>query len=154
MAPTTTVLDSEWLKEFIKEHVEEFRAALDNIFKDDYSGSSMESICRGDISSKTIMSKSPLIIGPMGGDGDLVGGSALNEKVKKAATDINKIFTDHKVLFSDLEEALWETIKELTENQKKSLDEISADDFLDIFDDVDGDLSSTGSSTGQDQPKN
>ncbi|WP_329167043.1 type VII secretion system-associated protein (plasmid) [Streptomyces sp. NBC_01717] len=150
MAPTTTVLDSDWLKEFIKEHVVEFRAALENLLKDDPSGLSMETISLGDISSKTIMSKRPLILGPMAGDGDLVGGSALNEKVKKTATDINKIFTDHKVLFADLEDALWETIKELTENQKKSLDEISADEFLDIFDDVDSDISSTG----QDQTQN
>ncbi|MFK4103139.1 type VII secretion system-associated protein [Streptomyces sp. NPDC019531] len=145
MAPKTTVLDSEWLRAFIKEHIEEFRAALDKMLKDDPSGPSMENISNGDITNTTVMSSRPLVLGLMAGSGDIVGGADLNKKVKEAAGQIGEIFKDHHVLFADLEEALWETIKKLKENQKKSLDEISADDFLDIFDDVDSDISGTDS---------
>jgi hypothetical protein len=141
MAPKATVLDSQWLKAFIKDHVEEFRAALDKMLKDDPSGQSMENLSKGDITKTTIMSKRPLILGLMAGEGDVVGGANLNKRVQEAAGQIDEIFQDHHILFADLEEALWETIKRLTEKQKKSLDQISADDFLDIFDDVDSDIS-------------
>ncbi|MFJ2095305.1 type VII secretion system-associated protein [Streptomyces sp. NPDC087901] len=143
MAPKATVLDSQWLRAFIKEHVDEFRAALDKILKDDPSGQSMENIAIGDITNTTIMSKRPLILGLMAGEGDVVGGANLNKKIQEAAGQIGEILTDHHVLFTDLEEALWETIAKLKESQTKSLDQISADDFLDIFDDVDQDISGT-----------
>ncbi|MEV5387077.1 type VII secretion system-associated protein [Streptomyces sp. NPDC052721] len=144
MAAKATVLDSTWLKAFIKEHIEEFRSALDQMLKDDPSGHSMDNIANGDVTTSTIMSTRPLILGLMAGEGDVVGGADLNKKVRDTAGQISEIFKDHHILFADLEEALWETIKKLNESQSKSLDQVTADDFLDIFDDVDSDISGTG----------
>ncbi|MGW1411548.1 type VII secretion system-associated protein [Streptomyces sp. NPDC002403] len=139
MASSATVLSSPWLRAFIKEHVVEFRAIVDKMLKDGPDGLSVDSLSNGSVTDTTIMSKRPLILGLMAGDADMVGGAALNQGVQKSATAISEILKDHQILFADLEEALWETIKKLTDTQKKSLDQISADDFLDIFDDVDSD---------------
>ncbi|MFD9545711.1 type VII secretion system-associated protein, partial [Streptomyces sp. NPDC060022] len=139
-----TVLDSEWLKRFIEDHIEEFHAALTKMLKDDVTGRSVSYISEGQISSTTVVSAHPLILGSMAGESDLVNGAALNTAIQQVASAIHKIFSDHGVLFEEVEDALWATIKELKENQVKSLDKITAESFLEVFEDVATELESGG----------
>ncbi|PJE95501.1 hypothetical protein CUT44_23160 [Streptomyces carminius] len=144
----TTVLDSEFLKNFIKEEITEFKAALEKMLKDSPSdGPAISSV--GKRQSDTLLSTRPLVIGKMAGESG-VEGAGLNEQIQAAADAIETVIKDHGLLFDDIEEALEETVEELTENQKGSLDKITAETFMDIFDDVDAGMEGGGTYSGGD----
>ncbi|MEE1940110.1 type VII secretion system-associated protein [Streptomyces sp. TRM 70361] len=143
----TTVLDSEFLKNFINEEIVEFKAALGKMLKDSPDGQAISSV--GDPEVTTLKSTRPLVIGQMAGENG-VGGSALNEQIQEAADAIHRVIKDHRMLFDDIEEALEETVEELTKNQKGSLDKITAETFMDIFDDVDAGMEGGGTYSGGD----
>ncbi|MEW2397783.1 type VII secretion system-associated protein [Streptomyces sp. NPDC046862] len=139
-----TVLDSEFLKKFISEHIEPFVAALGKIAKDDpKDGPAMESVSEG-IDTTTITATKPLILGGMAGENAAAGGGELNAVVQKAAGEIVRVFEDHSVLFEDVQDALWETIEQLNKSQGKGLETIAMEEFMDIFEDVDSDLTGDG----------
>lgn len=149
MAEEATVLNSDWLRTFIKDHVQEFRAELEKIRKRSSDGVPSVDELTGP-STRTIVTPSPLLIGVMGGGGsaeggDIVGGTELNEKLAQGAETIAALLKRHDYLFQDLEDALEATIKELNETQAASLEQLTVDDFMDLFEDLDFNGGSGGS---------
>jgi hypothetical protein len=138
-----TVLDSAFLKKFIKEHVEEFAAALAAMLKDDVNeGDAISVISKGTDTNTTITATKPLILGTMAaGQGK---GAGLNEVIQKSAGEVFRILEEQTTLFEDVQEALWDTIAELNKVQGSNLEKIPLDDFMDIFEDVDSDSGGSG----------
>ncbi|MFD3627064.1 MULTISPECIES: type VII secretion system-associated protein [Streptomyces] len=139
-----TVLDSTFLKNFINNQIDGFRTALENILKDSPSAGPAISFIADSISTTTILSSKPLVIGPMADENSVVGGGALNKVIQQGAGEVERILEHQTLLFEDLEQALWDTIDELAEAQGKNLENITADEFMDIFEDVDSDLDNPG----------
>ncbi len=139
-----TVLDSTFLKNFINNQVDAFRTSLENILKDSPTAGPAISFIADSISTTTILSSKPLVLGPMADENSVVGGGALNKVIQQGAGEVERILEDQTVLFEDLEQALWDTIDELAKAQGKNLENITADEFMDIFEDVDSDLDNPG----------
>ncbi|WP_327412681.1 type VII secretion system-associated protein [Streptomyces sp. NBC_01233] len=138
---TPTVLDSEWLKRFIHENIDEFRATLQKILKDDPNGRAISFIADAMLTSTTLVATKPLALGLMAGEKG-VGGGDLNKAIQETAASIVKILTDQNLLWEEVEDALRETIQRMRERQGKSLQKISTETFLDLFEDVDTAVSS------------
>jgi hypothetical protein len=139
-----TVLDSTFLKNFINNQIDGFRTSLENILKDSPTAGPAISFIADSISTTTILSSKPLVLGPMADENSVVGGGSLNKVIQQGAGEIERILEDQTVLFEDLEQALWDTIDELAKAQGKNLENITADEFMDIFEDVDSDLDNPG----------
>jgi hypothetical protein len=139
-----TVLDSTFLKNFINNQVDSFRTTLENILKDSPTAGPAITFIADSISTTTILSSKPLVLGPMADENSVVGGGALNKVIQQGAGEVERILEDQTVLFEDLEQALWDTIDELAKAQGKNLENITADEFMDIFEDVDSDLDNSG----------
>ncbi|MFJ1981655.1 type VII secretion system-associated protein [Streptomyces albogriseolus] len=139
-----TVLDSTFLKNFINNQVDSFRTSLENILKDSPTAGPAISFIADSISTTTILSSKPLVLGPMADENSVVGGGSLNKVIQQGAGEVERILEDQTVLFEDLEQALWDTIDELAKAQGKNLENITADEFMDIFEDVDSDLDNPG----------
>ncbi|WP_217145788.1 type VII secretion system-associated protein [Streptomyces sp. AC627_RSS907] len=137
----TTVLDSDFLNQFIKNHIEEFANDLAKIMKDDANGNAITYIAEGKLTPGTLASTKPLAIGRMAGDSSGVAGASLNKAIQALAEGISKVIKDHQVLFGDIEQALRDTITEMKQEQQASLEKMSATRFTDIFEPVQGDLS-------------
>ncbi|MFC8423070.1 type VII secretion system-associated protein [Streptomyces sp. NPDC057236] len=141
-----TVLDSTFLKNFINNQIDSFRTSLENILKDSPTAGPAISFIADSISTTTILSSKPLVLGPMADENSVVGGGSLNKVIQQGAGEVERILEDQTVLFEDLEQALWDTIDELAKAQGKNLENITADEFMDIFEDVDSDLDNPGGS--------
>ncbi|MEU3147004.1 MULTISPECIES: type VII secretion system-associated protein [unclassified Streptomyces] len=139
-----TVLDSEFLRQFINHQITDFRKTLENILKDDAHAGPAISYIADAISTTTIDAAKPLVIGLMAGENSAVGGGALNGVIQKGAGEVERILEAQGVLFEDIEEALWDTIDQLAKSQNKNLESITADEFMDIFEDVDSDFDNPG----------
>ncbi|GAA3493185.1 hypothetical protein GCM10019016_002840 [Streptomyces prasinosporus] len=139
-----TVLDSTFLKNFINNQVDGFRTTLENILKDSPTAGPAITFIADSISTTTIDSAKPLVIGLMAGENSAAGGGALNKVIQQGADEVARILEDQTILFEDLEQALWDTINELAKAQGKNLENITPDDFMDIFEDVDSDLDNPG----------
>lgn len=139
-----TVLDSTFLKNFINNQVDSFRTSLENILKDSPTAGPAITFIADSISTTTILSSKPLVLGPMADENSVVGGGSLNKVIQQGAGEVERILEDQTVLFEDLEQALWDTIDELAKAQGKNLENITADEFMDIFEDVDSDLDNPG----------
>ncbi|MFJ6900449.1 type VII secretion system-associated protein [Streptomyces hokutonensis] len=143
-----THLDSTALKNFKNTDIADFISDLLDIRKDNPAGvRSLKNLLAETGAGSAAGLAKILRIGLMnGGDSkDPVGGSTLVEALKTQATGLDKILTDHKTLFDDIDSALDETITTLLKNQGDSLDAIDGEKLLDIFDTVDGDMGGTGS---------
>ncbi|MDW4906223.1 type VII secretion system-associated protein [Streptomyces sp. ADMS] len=138
-----TVLDSAFLKKFIEENVEDFAATLANMLKDDaIEGDAISVISKGTRENTEIVASKPLILGTMAlGKGKAAD---LNAVIQTSAGEVSRILDEQTALFEDLQEALWATIAELNKVQGMNLEKISLDDFMDIFEDVDGDSGGSG----------
>ncbi|MET9481584.1 type VII secretion system-associated protein [Streptomyces sp. NPDC006638] len=137
-----TVLDSAFLKKFISDHIEPFVGTLEGIVK--YSptdGEAISYIADGR-STTTLSSTKPLIIGNMAGE--KAAGGKLNGVIQAEAAEIVRIIEEQTVLFEDFEEALRETITQLEKNQGSTLQAITPEEFMDVFEDVDSDLGGSG----------
>jgi hypothetical protein len=139
-----TVLDSTFLKNFINNQVDAFRTSLENILKDSPTAGPAISFIADSISTTTILSSKPLVLGPMADENSVVGGGSLNKVIQQGAGEVERILEDQTILFEDLEQALWDTIDELAKAQGRNLENITADEFMDIFEDVDSDLDNPG----------
>ncbi|MEU5095715.1 type VII secretion system-associated protein [Streptomyces sp. NPDC020996] len=139
-----TVLDSTFLKNFINNHIDGFRKELENILKDSPTAGPAISFIADSISTTTIDASKPLVVGLMAGQNSAAGGDALNKVIQTGAGEVVRILEDQTILFEDLEQALWDTIDELAKAQGKNLEHITADDFMDLFEDVDSDLGNKG----------
>ncbi|MFJ2648024.1 type VII secretion system-associated protein [Streptomyces sp. NPDC087420] len=136
-----TVLDTAFLKKFISDHIEPFAGTLEEIVK--YSPTDGEAI--SDVVERETTSLSttiPLIIGNMAGE--KAAGGKVNAAIQAEAAEIARIIEEQTVLFKDFEEALRETIKELEKNQGSTLQGITPEEFMDVFEDVDSDLGGSG----------
>ncbi|WP_345618604.1 type VII secretion system-associated protein [Streptomyces ziwulingensis] len=137
-----TVLDSEFLKQFINNQITGFQETLEKIAKNDAStGPAIKSIAENKKTNTTLDTTRPLILGGMAGEKSAAGGDALNSMIQKSAAEIDRVIDEQTVLFEDIEEALWATIEQLNKNQGQNLQDIIADEFMEIFEDVDSDLS-------------
>lgn len=144
-----THLDSTALKNFKNTDVADFITDLVNIRKDNAGVRSLKNLIAETGAGSAQGLAKILRIGLMnGGDSsDPVGGSTLVEALKTQSTALDKILTDQKTLFDDIDSALDETITTLLKTQGDSLDSIDGEKLLDIFDTVDGDMSGSDSKT-------
>ncbi|MBK3571722.1 MULTISPECIES: type VII secretion system-associated protein [unclassified Streptomyces] len=144
-----THLDSTALKNFKNTDVADFINDLLAIRKDNAGVRSLKNLIAETGAGSAQGLAKILRIGLMnGGDSsDPVGGGTLVEALKTQATALDKILTDHKTLFDDIDDALDETITKLLKTQGDSLDSIDGEKLLDIFDTVDGDMSGSDSKT-------
>ncbi|MGX9884573.1 type VII secretion system-associated protein [Streptomyces sp. NPDC002276] len=144
-----THLDSTALKNFKNTDVADFINDLLAIRKDNAGVRSLKNLIAETGAGSAQGLAKILRIGLMnGGDSsDPVGGGTLVEALKTQATALDKILTDHKTLFDDIDDALDETITKLLKTQGDSLDSIDGEKLLDIFDTVDGDMGGSGSKT-------
>ncbi|WP_019065059.1 type VII secretion system-associated protein [Streptomyces prunicolor] len=144
-----THLDATALKNFKNTDVADFITDLVNIRKDNAGVRSLKNLIAETGAGSAQGLAKILRIGLMnGGDSsDPVGGSTLVEALKTQATALDKILTDQKTLFGDIDEALDETITTLLKTQGDSLDKIDGEKLLDIFDTVDGDMGGSDSTT-------
>ncbi|GHH80313.1 hypothetical protein GCM10018793_35210 [Streptomyces sulfonofaciens] len=146
-----THLDSHAITQFKQNDLADFLRDLDAIRNDDPAGvKSLKSVLAGLLVTGSTFGEvsSPLVIGLMAGD-DTVSGQSLNSKTKDAAQGVDDILVSQKTLFKDIDEDLQETIDTLLKDQSGGLAAIDGAKLLDIFSDVDGDLTDgSGSSTG------
>jgi len=144
-----THLDSTALKNFKNTDVADFINDLLAIRKDNAGVRSLKNLIAETGAGSAQGLAKILRIGLMnGGDSsDPVGGGTLVEALKTQATALDKILTDHKTLFDDIDDALDETITKLLKTQGDSLDSIDGEKLLDIFDTVDGDMGGSDSKT-------
>jgi len=77
----------------------------------------------------------------------LVSGPTLLDDVKTAATAIDKLLADQETFFTDLKDALQQTIDKMKKTNQQNLDAIDAQTLLQIFSDVDTDTSGQSGST-------
>ncbi|MGW1561927.1 type VII secretion system-associated protein [Streptomyces sp. NPDC002144] len=147
-----TVLNTEFLKQFITNQIETFSTSLEKMQKDDPTfGPAPQTIAKQKPTSTTIFSPKPLVIGHLAFGDSPVGGADLNKVIQGAAEELQRIIDSHVTLFGDLHEALEETIEKLNGMQGKNLDSISLDDFDDIFGDLDSDLGTPGNGEPKDK---
>lgn len=144
--PTTT-LDVAWLKKFRNGPVQDFIREIDRMAKADGSVQPIGDIASGTKTSSTIDTTKPLIIGPLAGDDSLSGGK-LNSAVQGTAEALAELLRHQKVLFGDIDEAMADTVKELTAAQQDSLAKMTGDSFLEVWEDVESDLSSGSGTAG------
>lgn len=143
-----TVLDANFLKAFIRDEITEFKSGLEKILKDAPEGPSVAGLEDGGTEATSrVNATKPLVLGAMAGDGVSLGAGELNKAVASAAEKIKELLESHLVLFGEIEDALEETVTELTKSQTTSLDKITADAFMDIFEDIEDDF---GGSQGND----
>ena len=144
-----THLDSTALKNFKNTDVADFINDLLAIRKDNAGVRSLKNLIAETGAGSAQGLAKILRIGLMnGGDSsDPVGGGTLVEALKTQATALDKILTDQKTLFDDIDDALDETITKLLKTQGDSLDAIDGEKLLDIFDTVDGDMGGSDSKT-------
>ncbi|MFI6408972.1 type VII secretion system-associated protein [Streptomyces sp. NPDC050548] len=144
-----THLDSTALKNFKNTDVADFINDLLAIRKDNAGVRSLKNLIAETGAGSAQGLAKILRIGLMnGGDSsDPVGGGTLVEALKTQATALDKILTDQKTLFDDIDSALDETITKLLKTQGDSLDSIDGEKLLDIFDTVDGDMGGGDSKT-------
>ncbi|MFJ9031028.1 type VII secretion system-associated protein [Streptomyces sp. NPDC102274] len=143
-----TQLDAKALKSFIENDLTDFLRDLDSIRKDDPSGVlALYSILSGRSTPETLGENLVLGIGLMAGN-DNVYGQSLISKISDAGKAIDEVFVAQKKLFKDIENDLQETIDKLLKDQGGSLASIDGAKLLDIFTDVDQDLSGDGSGGG------
>jgi hypothetical protein len=139
-----THLDATGLQSFLDGDVAEFIKDLKNIRLDDNNQvQALKSILDGRNTADTLQENPVLAIGLMTGD-DTVHGKTLVDKVKTAAQSIDDVFVAQGTLFKDVDRDLQETITSLLKTQGSSLASIDGEKILDIFSDVNSDLSDTG----------
>ncbi|KOV30675.1 type VII secretion system-associated protein [Streptomyces sp. XY152] len=144
-----TQLDASHLQTFIDTEVADFNKDLVGIGKDVPGGArALKSLVEGYHSSEgNHLQENPyLAIGLMATEGGLVKGNTLVSRIADAAKGIVDVLTAEQKLFKHIAGNLEETIKVLQKNQDRSLTAISAEKMLDLFSDVDNDLSGTPAS--------
>ncbi|MEU7023519.1 type VII secretion system-associated protein [Streptomyces sp. NPDC046203] len=134
--------DGKSLQTFIDTELHDFVTATQNIRQDDPAGAgrALKSLVENQTTPETLQQNQFLAIGPMTAD-DLTHGKSLVEGVTKSATSIDKILADQERLFRDIDRDFRQTLKVIGNTQSDSLTEIDGQKMLDIFEDVDGDLS-------------
>ncbi|MEU8588763.1 type VII secretion system-associated protein [Streptomyces sp. NPDC048664] len=146
-----THLDKAGMQAFVNGDLADFITAIDKIRKDDPAGArALKSLLDGRNTADTLQENPFLAIGLMAGSDD-VHGASLITKVKAMAQSVDDIFGSQKTLFKDIDTDVRETIRTLLATQGDNLGSIDGEKLLDVFSDVDGDLSDTGGSGHSEQ---
>ncbi|WP_327113381.1 type VII secretion system-associated protein [Streptomyces sp. NBC_01341] len=141
-----THLDSGAIKTFMANDLADFISALEKIRKDDPGGvRALKSLVEGMATPETLDENQFAAIGLMGAD-DSVHGQTLIKVITSVAESVDGELAAHHTLFKDMDRDLQETVDTLLKTQGNNLSEIGAEEFLDIFTDVDDDLAAGGKS--------
>jgi hypothetical protein len=141
-----TELDSKALTSFADNDVSDFIAELGHIRQTGKNGvRSLNDILSGRTTPQTVGENQTLAIGRMATD-DTVNGQSLIQKVQDGAKAIDGVFVAQKTLFGDIHTELHNTIKAMLKKQDVNLDAIGGQQMLDLFSDVDSDLSGSSAS--------
>ena len=146
-------LDKAGLQSFLENRVLPFQEQVRKIQMNDPGiGPSMNGLIgEADVSpSSSIYGLDrPLAMGFMADDSYLEGqGAKLQKAVAGTAENLQSVFEQQAQLFDDIGENLRDTIHRLFNAQHQNLQSINGQKLMDIFDDVDEDLSSTSSDSG------
>ncbi|WP_262061190.1 type VII secretion system-associated protein [Streptomyces sp. STR69] len=142
-----TRMDSAWLQNFLTNNIEPFSKAIDTIENVDDPSPSLGTVIGGKVTDTSRPQNKPLAIGKMAVD-DSVQGLSLNKAVASAAQSIITIYEDQADLFSNIHDDIKTTIDTLLTTQNTNLTQIEGKDFLDVFSNVDGDLSGSSGTSG------
>ncbi|WP_329279054.1 type VII secretion system-associated protein [Streptomyces sp. NBC_01451] len=136
-----TRLDAASLGTFRTHALAEFITDLKAIMKDDPNGvRSLHSVVKGLLPAEYFGENAVLGIGLMGAD-DVTYGKTLVTSVLSSATSIDTILDLQGDLFDDIDDNLETTIRTLLKTQGTTLEGINGEQLLDIWSDIDGDLS-------------
>ncbi|MFI5569723.1 type VII secretion system-associated protein [Streptomyces sp. NPDC051740] len=144
-----TQLDASHLQTFVDTEVADFNKDLVDIGKDVPEGTrALKSLVEGyhTPEGKHLQENPYLTIGLMAAEGGLVKGNTLVSRIADVSKGIVDVLAAEQNLFKHIARNLEETIKVLQKNQDQSLTAISAEKMLDLFSDVDSDLSGTPAS--------
>ncbi|MFH9044909.1 type VII secretion system-associated protein [Streptomyces sp. NPDC017966] len=144
-----TQLDASHLQTFVDTEVADFNKDLVDIGKDVPEGTrALKSLVEGYHTPEgNHLQENPyLTIGLMAAEGGLVKGNTLVSRIADVSKGIVDVLAAEQNLFKHIARNLEETIKVLQKNQDQSLTAISAEKMLDLFSDVDSDLSGTPAS--------
>jgi hypothetical protein len=134
-------LDATSLGTFRTHALAEFITDLKAIMKDDTNGvRSVHSVVKGLVPAEHFGENAVLGIGLMGAD-DVTYGKTLVSSVLSAATSIDTILDAQGDLFDDIDDNLETTISTLLKTQGTTLESVNGEKLLDIWSDIDGDLS-------------
>ncbi|MER6138738.1 type VII secretion system-associated protein [Streptomyces sparsogenes] len=139
-----TQLDKQWLENFRKVDLADFRKALKTVSENgtgDHVIPSMKALKGEDdgVPGLPFGTPVPLAIGNLAKD-EGTHGQAVNDAVVEMVTTLDGIIESHLTLFKDIDDALEDTIDSLFKTQGDNLAAIEGQKFVDIFEDVDADL--------------
>lgn len=141
-------MDKAGLQAFLDNRVEPFADELRKITLDDPTlGPAMGTLIGdADIDSTqefdSYAAQKPLAIGLMTNKDNLHSkGAALNEAIAKTAKELTVTFEEQTALFKDIVDNLEASLETLFTTQGNSLTEIDGQEFLDVFEDVEADMS-------------
>lgn len=150
-----TQLDKAWLENFRKVDLADFRKALKTVTENGTGGHAIPSMkaLKGDddgVPGLPFGTPVPLAIGNLATD-EGTHGKALREAVVDMVTTLDGILESHITLFKDIDDALGETIDRLFKTQGESLAAVDGQKFVDIWEDVDADLTTPPDEEGEDE---
>ncbi|MFI0778979.1 type VII secretion system-associated protein [Streptomyces sp. NPDC021212] len=152
-----TQLDKAWLENFRKVDLADFRKALKTVTENgtgDQPIPSMKAL-KGDdegVPGLPFGTPVPLAIGNLAEDAG-THGKAVKGAVVEMVTTLDGILENHLTLFKDIDDALGETIDSLFKTQGESLAAVDGQKFVDIWEDVDADLTTPPDQEGEDKDK-
>lgn len=149
-------LDGKSLQTFIDTDLKDFVTQTERIREDadpksDHPGRALKSLINGEADPDTLNQNQYLALGPMVDDGSLTHGKALVQSLTRSAKSIDAILENQQRLFRDIDKDFRETLKIMGSTQSDNITEISGEKLLDIFDDVDRDMTPSSSSSSQSQ---
>ncbi|MGW2328207.1 type VII secretion system-associated protein [Streptomyces sp. NPDC001700] len=139
-----TQLDKAWIENFRKVDIADFKKALKAVSENSTGDPVIPSMkaLQGDddgVPNLPFGTPVPLAIGNLASD---VGthGQAVNTAVVDMVKLLDGILKSHVTLFDDIDDALEETIDSLFKTQGESLGAVDGQKLVDIFEDVEADL--------------
>ncbi|MFI1727862.1 type VII secretion system-associated protein [Streptomyces acidicola] len=150
---TPVKLDKDAVKQFLTEEIRPFKESVKKVLKEPNEDGVLplpyyaaESKQPGD--SSISGAKLPFAIGFMAGDNSsLLSSAHLLDSVNGMIDQVDGILKSQVRLFADIEDGLEDTIHTLLKTQGGNLEKIDGEKMVDVFVDVDDDLSSmTGGS--------
>ncbi|HEY5833942.1 type VII secretion system-associated protein [Streptomyces sp.] len=138
-------LDKEGIRQFVENEVKPFLAEIVKMTKPDTFAPSLAQIIGKDQYDNPdwFGLVTPLAIGLMGAENG--PGAPLNKKVATSGESVVETLELHRELFTEIEQALEETVEKLFKAQGDNLEKVDGDKFMDFFTDVDDILADSGS---------
>jgi hypothetical protein len=139
-----TQLDKAWIENFRNIDIADFKKLLKEVSQNSTGDPVVPSMAalKGEddgVPGLPFGTPVPLAIGNLASD---VGthGQAVSKSVMEMVTLLDGIIKSHLTLFDDIDSALEETIQTLFQTQGESLDAVEGQQLIDIFEDVEADL--------------